>query len=550
MTSRRAVFLAIATSLPLMSFAQAPDTVWIPNDMNAGTVNNVIQGDTLANGNRVNPNRIYLLHRGGYYSLNGPLVTKIGTHLRLEGQPAPSSGMDSGMAVIVEGVRAGQEYPHIIDNYGDLSLKNIWLMYVLNTGQQTWTDLSMQSDSTKGYFENCIFDWDMGICVMAYGRHISLTFRNCIFRNCIDPSQWWAGRQLATASAGALLDSVVSTNCTFENMGFTFQADFTPPEYVYYDHNTFLNIAKFPFKIIWMTHLVATNSIFVNCHFTGERKVDRMGEDPDPELYGAVLSIDTIPQGVTYNGVPELDRVVDFTNNSNFMQPEFPAFYDSYNGLDTSRGPDFRILPEPMMNDRTLGMFTWHPKFTKAGIYDDVDPGFANPATNLDSIVAFLWDRYLNGGNCFWGFHPDLSAHWPLTEDLAYSNAKLLTAGTGGLPLGDLFHWFPEKYTQWLTLTSVKPALQTAPVSLRLEQNYPNPFNPKTVISGQWTADSEVRLVVYDLLGREIAVLANGRFPAGRYTFTFDGSNLSSGVYFYRLVAGNAAAVRKMTLVR
>ncbi|HTY39223.1 MAG TPA: right-handed parallel beta-helix repeat-containing protein, partial [Bacteroidota bacterium] len=56
--------------------------------------------------------------------------------------------------------------------------------------------------------------------------------------------------------------------------------------------------------------------------------------------------------------------------------------------------------------------------------------------------------------------------------------------------------------------------------SYTLAQNYPNPFNPTTVISGQWTADSEVRLVVYDLLGREIAVLANGRYPAGRYTFT------------------------------
>ena len=86
--------------------------------------------------------------------------------------------------------------------------------------------------------------------------------------------------------------------------------------------------------------------------------------------------------------------------------------------------------------------------------------------------------------------------------------------------------------------------------SFELSQNYPNPFNPKTVISGQWTVDSKVRLAVYDVLGREVAVLANGRYPAGRYSFTFDGANLASGVYFYRLTAGSFSAVRKMLLVR
>ena len=64
------------------------------------------------------------------------------------------------------------------------------------------------------------------------------------------------------------------------------------------------------------------------------------------------------------------------------------------------------------------------------------------------------------------------------------------------------------------------------------------------------TVDSKVRLVVYDMLGREVAVLADGRFPAGNYRFTFDGKNLSSGMNFCRLVAGGYTAMRKMMLVR
>ncbi len=106
------------------------------------------------------------------------------------------------------------------------------------------------------------------------------------------------------------------------------------------------------------------------------------------------------------------------------------------------------------------------------------------------------------------------------------------------------------------------------PTTTALEQNFPNPFNPKTVIrvsvppsagrdlvsnsvrDGQWTGDSDVRLVVYDVLGRQVATLANSRYPAGIYSFTFDGTNLASGVYFYRLTAGSFSAVRTMLLLR
>jgi phosphatidylserine/phosphatidylglycerophosphate/cardiolipin synthase-like enzyme len=89
-----------------------------------------------------------------------------------------------------------------------------------------------------------------------------------------------------------------------------------------------------------------------------------------------------------------------------------------------------------------------------------------------------------------------------------------------------------------------------APTAFALEQNFPNPFNPTTVIGGQWTVDSRVRLEVFDVLGRKVATLADGRYPAGKYTFSFDGTRLASGVYFYRLTAGNFKATRTMLLVK
>ena len=64
------------------------------------------------------------------------------------------------------------------------------------------------------------------------------------------------------------------------------------------------------------------------------------------------------------------------------------------------------------------------------------------------------------------------------------------------------------------------------PDRFALQQNYPNPFNPSTVISCQLPVAGHVKLVVYDLLGREVAVLADGQFAAGEYSFRFDGSRL------------------------
>jgi hypothetical protein len=83
-----------------------------------------------------------------------------------------------------------------------------------------------------------------------------------------------------------------------------------------------------------------------------------------------------------------------------------------------------------------------------------------------------------------------------------------------------------------------------------LRQNYPNPFNPVTKISFNIPKQGAVILKVFDMLGREIKTLVNTNLNPGSYSFDFDGSSLSSGVYFYKLQAGNFSAVKKMVLVR
>ncbi|MBC8043177.1 MAG: T9SS type A sorting domain-containing protein, partial [Rhizobacter sp.] len=83
-----------------------------------------------------------------------------------------------------------------------------------------------------------------------------------------------------------------------------------------------------------------------------------------------------------------------------------------------------------------------------------------------------------------------------------------------------------------------------------LKQNYPNPFNPATTLVYQLPQAATVSLKIYDVLGREVATLVNVRQAAGTYTAQFNASKLSSGVYFYKLVAGAFVQTKKMLLVK
>ena len=88
------------------------------------------------------------------------------------------------------------------------------------------------------------------------------------------------------------------------------------------------------------------------------------------------------------------------------------------------------------------------------------------------------------------------------------------------------------------------------PTKFELSQNYPNPFNPTTVINYSLKNQSNVTLKVYNLVGQEVATLVNTNQAAGSYHVTFDASNLTSGVYFYTLKAGNFVVTKKMMLLK
>jgi len=98
--------------------------------------------------------------------------------------------------------------------------------------------------------------------------------------------------------------------------------------------------------------------------------------------------------------------------------------------------------------------------------------------------------------------------------------------------------------------TSLERENNNIPLEFELNQNYPNPFNPSTMINFSLTSGSDVKLVVTNVLGEVVEILHNGYLDAGIYNYTFNGRNLSSGVYYFTLNADGKSSTKKMILMK
>jgi len=131
--------------------------------------------------------------------------------------------------------------------------------------------------------------------------------------------------------------------------------------------------------------------------------------------------------------------------------------------------------------------------------------------------------------------------------------AVFLQKGTDNLNSVTKLKEYANYLQQWYNttpITDVKDQKNIIPLEFSLSQNYPNPFNPSTIINYELPKISKVTLKIYDILGREVKTLVDSEQLSGKYTTEFDGSNLASGVYFYRINAGNFVQTKKMMLLK
>jgi len=126
-------------------------------------------------------------------------------------------------------------------------------------------------------------------------------------------------------------------------------------------------------------------------------------------------------------------------------------------------------------------------------------------------------------------------------------NWVLSVLNTSGQPEGRLLGWGIRINN---SVTGVQPVTGVIPEKFSLTQNFPNPFNPVTTINFSIPAESNVKLTVYDMIGKEVITLVNEKLNAGSYNAEFNGSEFASGTYFYKLEASGFSEIKKMVLIK
>jgi photosystem II stability/assembly factor-like uncharacterized protein len=155
-----------------------------------------------------------------------------------------------------------------------------------------------------------------------------------------------------------------------------------------------------------------------------------------------------------------------------------------------------------------------------------------------DTILQTSYALYTNNGGLNW------TRQTPTTGGSSIYNIHFFDALNGGLTSNDrILHT-----TNGGVL--IKNISTEIPAAYSLSQNYPNPFNPTTKIKFDVVSTGEVKIVVYDVMGREVQTLVNESLKPGTYELKFDGSQLTSGVYFYKLITDGFTETRKMLLIK
>lgn len=477
---------------------------------------------------------------------------------------------------------------------GILTLKNLVI-----SGRASNDAVSGQfvgNTAGSGYTaDNVAFvDWQ-SFAFRNQGKNLDISITNCVFINGMGLG-WspWGGFPMRMDVAGENVtienNTVVNSGRLLGNSGPWFNAR------LHEIHNTYMNSMKAGHEQRAFENIQA-NNIYYNFDFLGRKTTDN--------TYDAHWTTWNYYSDV----VGKLDSVSLYLGQNLFYRQQ-----EIINWFETA-GPDSTPARVPGLlwehasvdsfitndDDYTIGTNYGGPPYGDS----ETNPGFAVPPSNLAKQVEFLggyWDTTLRPGDqntewidwrvpspVTWDAGTGLPVlNWPPAFDLSYTNPNLLTAGTDGLPLGDL-NWFPEAKADYLAnrdqyiaalrdsitnakavyvpgsptpflpgrITSVEESFESIlPSDFSLEQNYPNPFNPTTNIVYNLTQVSDVKLTVYSLLGQRVSVLINSEMkPAGKHTVKWDGRDDSgklvpSGVYIYKIEVGDIAQTKKMLLMK
>lgn len=563
---KKVLLLVTAGLILVPPVAYGQNIVRIPPFNGTNWLNDVIMGDTLPNGQRRDPNAVYVLQRGGLY-LSNAVITNNGWTLRLQSHDT-TGNVSKPVVFLYPNPNTNLPPGQFVNMRGDVVMKNIIL-----TGYFEPID-TMVRGLQGALFNTTVAGLNLTLdsCILTNtnGNHVrtdqaprTIRVTNCTFGNMgyLGRSNLGAGKAIDVR--GGSVDSLIVVNNTFVNWQDRIIRHFASTaniQYLRFEHNTCVN----------------------GMSYHGFLSLGRMGRRG---IIRDNLLVDAFALGNDTDAV----RQAEFTDSGEldpFGFPRMTWIFSNPNDTTswlirnnyyciTPRGQDFfdsaSILPIIANPPLTPGSpLTYH---INSRIGADSVTAFRQTNVTLPNVPRLMnemmkwYRRPANMGGAGktkatgnWAPQYDYDRrsyqYWRDTLNCAYPTSHpLYTAGTCGYPVGDL-RWFPSRYAAWLTDPCVTQTLAvdekdgTIPAAYELRQNYPNPFNPTTRIAFALPRTSFVTLAVYNLLGQRVAVAAEREFSAGFHEVEFNAASLASGVYFYRLETPDFLGVKKMMVLK
>ncbi len=231
-------------------------------------------------------------------------------------------------------------------------------------------------------------------------------------------------------------------------------------------------------------------------------------------------------------------------------------------GYIKSIGFYFATFSNQVLNNFKIKMqntsLTALTQFTSSGWLNVYDSSYSVPGTGLHAInlqVPFFW----NGNNllieiCYnnSSFTANSNVYSTSSPNMTFYNRADLLTGDGcvNITTGNVQTYRPNVCFYTTVISGLGNSQNNTPNNFTLYQNYPNPFNPVTKIQYDLPKKSYVTLSIYDVLGKLACTLVNETKDAGSYLIEYNASALPSGVYFYKIKAGEFSEVKKMILLK
>ena len=527
------ILLVVIMTAMFVPLAQA-DRVLNPEE---GFINEIIDADTLGDGTRANT--VYIFKRGAEYYQNGQ-IANTGWAMTLKAE----DGTGSKPKLLMWPNADGNLSRHV-NAQGDAYLYNLYFDGMgpnLETGDpdplyiMSGQELRAAAAGKELIVDGCIMNNSGQVHIRSNSGARKVQITNSVFANCGQLVRDNLGNGRGFDFRNGATDTLIVRNCTFVN-GMDrvlrhLDSSGSPAGilgYCEFDHVTIVNWMG-TFGMFMLGDLgegfKMTNCLWVNPQVLGYDPADLWR----PQEWNWSGETDA-------NGIPIFYMITDEPNEG--ISPKFEIHHNviSYEPAVVDYFNNYGISKSPVLSKRIAGQLS--P--SQGTPFVEADITLANKPDVMMELM--VWYRSNPGAVTTDQVDMDRRsrAFWSDSLDCSYVSDSKALLGSDGQPVGD---------TNWNSILTSVETKSVVPVDFSLSQNYPNPFNPVTTINFSLDKTEKVTLTVYNALGREVAVLVNGRKNAGSHDVTFDSAQLTSGIYFYTLKTETNVVTKKMILIK